>query len=324
MESHLSMNKGISIVICCYNSAWVICRTLEALKEQRFSEPVPFEVILVDNCCTDETVEIANKTMHGCDIDFRIVEECIPGLANARRRGINEAKYEYVVYCDDDNILCSDYVSTMASILDNNPNVGAAGGRSIAEFCAEPAEIVKEHLECYAVGSQLGHVDWLWGAGLALRTAMVRDIYDNQKCYMIGRKGSELLSGDDSELVMSVVLRGYKVFATDDIYLTHVLNANRLTEEYFHRLYKGLTIPGPAFGIMHAVIDGTKYKDAVKDYIYWYKRLFKYSLLRWKPNADLKAKMAYDNLESFRYWGFLRLYRIYYQWKKIKNAMAQQ
>lgn len=314
------MSRGISVVICCYNSAWVIKRTLDALKEQRFKTPISYEVVLVDNRCTDDTVTVAEDTMKGSEIDFHIVREDNPGLANARRRGIKEVKYEYVLYCDDDNLLCPDYVSTMVELLDSMPQVGAVGGKGIAEFEAEPAEIVKENLGCYAVGSQTEHEDWLWGAGLTLRTALVRDVYENQKCYLMGRKGKELLSGDDSELVLSMVLRGYKVFATDDVYYKHVLKSERLTEEYFYRLNEGLVVPIPVFDVMRAVINNKSFFDSINEYIYYFKREIKYSLLFWKPLSRKKREEASSNLKSFRYWGVMRLYDIYYHWKRIKNT----
>lgn len=324
MGSRLLMNRGISVIICCYNSAWVIRRTLEALKEQRFKSPVPYEIVLVDNKCTDNTVEVAEDAMKDCKVNFHIVKEDTPGLANARRKGIKEVNYEYVLYCDDDNLLCPSYVSTMVKLLDSMPDVGAIGGKGIAEFETEPAEIVKENLGAYAVGSQTEHENWLWGAGLTLRTALVRDVYDNQKCYLMGRKGKELLSGDDTELVMSMILRGYKVFATDDVYYTHVLKAERLTEEYFYRLNEGLTLPLPVFEIMRAVIYGHKFYNTIQGYLELYKRHIKYHILWWKPNAKIKSQNALNELSSFRKWGLFQLYSIYCQWNKIKRQTAQK
>ena len=313
------MKRGISVIICCYNSAWIIRRTLQALKEQRLPTGFPYEVLLVDNGCTDETVAIATETMKNGGVDFRIITENTPGLANARRRGVKEVKYEYVIFCDDDNILCPDYVFSMVGIFDEKPEVGAAGGKGVAEFETEPAEIIKEHIECYAVGSQKEHEDWLFGAGLALRTLEVRDVYQNQRCVLMGRKGSELLSGDDSELVLSMVLRGYKICAMDGIWYTHVLKAERLTEEYFNRLYAGLVLPFPVFDVMRAAIYDRKFTCAIRDFLYYYKRAAKYRILFWKPNAYHKRREAYEKMKPFRYWGIFQLYRIFRQWKRIKK-----
>lgn len=318
------MERGISVIICCYNSAWIIRRTLESLKEQRFPVPLPYEILLVDNKCTDDTIAIAEEVMKDGLVDFSIIKEDKPGLAYARRKGIREAKYEYVIYCDDDNLLCPDYVSTVASIFDKMPKVGAIGGRGIAEFEIEPAAIVKKHLACYAVGSQLEHKNWLWGAGLALRTELVKDIYNNQKCYLVGRKGHQLLSGDDSELVMSIVLRGYKTIALDEIFYIHVLKAERLSEEYFHRLFKGLTLPHPVLGTLQAVINNIRFRDAIKEYTHFIKRYVKYWILWWKPLSKQKRELALKETENYRYWGIIRLHRMYRQWVAIKRKWHSQ
>ena len=86
------MERGVSVIICCYNSAWIIQRTLESLKTQRFRFSIPYEIVLVDNKCTDNTVAIAEDTMENGEIDFKIVRENKPGLANARRKGIKEKR----------------------------------------------------------------------------------------------------------------------------------------------------------------------------------------------------------------------------------------
>jgi len=317
------MHKGVSVIICCYNSAWVIRRTLETLIAQRSISDVPYEIILVDNKCTDNTVSVAQDIMEGRPVDFRIIREEKPGLVYARRRGIWEAKYEYVIYCDDDNLLCPEYVSTVVALFEKMPSVGAIGGKGIAEFEIEPAAIVKEHLEYFAVGSQLEHKNWLWGAGLALRTELVKDIYNNQKCYLVGRKGNKLLSGDDAELVMSIVLRGYKTYPLDDISYTHVLRADRLSEEYFHRLNKGLNLTHPVLGLLQAVINDIGFRDAIQEYINFIKRYIKYSFLWWKPLSKQKRELALKETENYRYWGTLRLHRMYRQWVAIKRKWTE-
>lgn len=314
------MNRGISVVICCYNSAWVIRRALEALKGQKLDSSIPYEIVLVDNRCTDDTVAVAEETMQGVDVDFRVVREDNPGLANARRKGIREVKYEYVIYCDDDNLLCPDYVATMVNVLDGMPDVGAVGGRGVPEFEVEPATVVKENLECYAVGSQLEHKDWLFGAGLALRTSLVRDVYDNQECYLMGRRGKELLAGDDSELVLSMVLRGYKVYATDAVWFTHVLKAERLTETYYYRLYDGFQLSSPVIEAMRAAIYETGFREILKDYHRCCKDFLKYSILRRHSGAYGKRNGAKDRIKRIDFWGLNRLYKIYRSCLRIKNA----
>lgn len=313
------MSQGISIIICCYNSAWIIERTLAAIKVQVLPLDLDWEVVLVDNNCSDDTIDIARQTMQDSDIDFTVVTEPNPGLANARRKGVDTVKYDIVLYCDDDNILCPDYVYTMYDIMRSDEQIGAAGGKGIAEFMAKPGNEVLKRITGYAIGSQLdGRTDWLFGAGVTLRTELVRDVYYNQHCYLIGRKGDLLLSGDDTELVMSMVNRGYRIYPTDDVYYTHVLKANRLTDEYCIRMHEGFVLPGIAIESMRAAMYETgfrpiagKYRKLWENYII--------TFFRWSPNAKIVREANMKTIKNYNFWGIFTLYKIYREWKKIHD-----
>ena len=55
------VTPGVSVVVCCYNSADVIIPTMTALSRQDVPHGIGFEVLLVDNNCTDNTVQLALK-----------------------------------------------------------------------------------------------------------------------------------------------------------------------------------------------------------------------------------------------------------------------
>ena len=48
----------VSVIIPCYNASSYIQKCLQALEEQSFQD---FEVILVDDCSTDETISYIEK-----------------------------------------------------------------------------------------------------------------------------------------------------------------------------------------------------------------------------------------------------------------------
>ena len=309
------MNEGVSVIICCYNSDWIIARTLSALKKQIMPPGLKWEILLVDNNCVDNTVQIAQETMSDSIIPFRVVKEIVPGLLNARKKGVAEAKYSILVYCDDDNLLSSDYIRTMYEIMRDNPVIGAVGGLGIPEYETSPDKIVMDNPWDYALGSQKGHKDWLFGAGVTLRTEIVRDIYSNQKMYLTGRCGNRLLSGDDSELILSVVLRGYKIYPTDAVSFTHVLKSSRLTKEYYLKMKEGLVLPIPAFTTMRAAIGGIPFIRVVRIYLGLY--------ISWLVNFFLtnkeKRNYAQETIRLWKFWGIGKLYSIYNEWSRIKR-----
>jgi len=51
-------NISISVIICCYNSAKRLPKTIEHIFEMENNE-AQIEVIIVDNCSTDATAELA-------------------------------------------------------------------------------------------------------------------------------------------------------------------------------------------------------------------------------------------------------------------------
>ena len=311
---------GVSVIICCYNSGWVIARCLEALKKQRLPSSFNWEVILVDNNCTDDTVCVAESCMDGSGIDFRVVKECEPGLANARVKGILGIKCKYVVFCDDDNLLCPNYLHYVYSKFESDSKIGAIGGRGIPEFECEPDPRILPKLEGYAIGSQVMHKNWLFGAGMALRTAVVRDVYDNQKRYLVGRKGAELLSGDDSELAYSIVLRGYRTFPTDDISYVHVLRANRLTWDYCQKMWHGFDSAEGPLMMMRLVLGGGRFLNFAKQYIRLHLAYAKWVLLFWRPNACAVRENCRTVIARINYWGIIKLYFIYREWSRMKRC----
>src|SRR6187402_3359199 len=97
------VTEGISVIICCYNSALRIEKTLDHLAAQAVND-ISWEIILVDNASVDNTAEIArafwNKN-HADKVILNIVTEYKPGLSSARLTGVSASAYEYLILCDD-------------------------------------------------------------------------------------------------------------------------------------------------------------------------------------------------------------------------------
>jgi glycosyltransferase involved in cell wall biosynthesis len=87
------MKDGVSVVICCYNSADKISQALTCLQEQEYDQSILWEVILVDNASDDNTAIVARQIWKHLEIPLRILNESQKGLSNARKKGINESNY---------------------------------------------------------------------------------------------------------------------------------------------------------------------------------------------------------------------------------------
>lgn len=311
------MKDGISIIICCYNSEWIIKRCIKALIDQKFTSKIPWEIILVNNASTDNTVSIANDILKKTSIDFSIIDEKTPGLLSARKCGVRYAKYSYIIFCDDDNLLCNNYVESMYFAMDANQQIGVYGGRGIAEFESNPEDIVKSYLPSYATGSQAENVvnNGLYGAGICLRKDILTKIYKEHDFLLTGRCGEKLLAGDDSEMVKAIILAGYKIKNNDDLTFTHVLPAKRLTYSYLCDMMAGFGLSSPVLYIYGLCINKQSFNEIYKYYIISILKLTLYFFLKFKPSINIKYTYLLNQVKGVHYWKISKLKTLYNKFK---------
>ena len=240
--------SGVSVVVCCHNSAARLAPTLAHLAAQQIPEGVAFEVVLIDNASSDDTAHAARRLWpEDCPFPLRIVEEPNLGLLNARQRGILEARFEFVSFVDDDNWVCPDWVHIVHDVLSNDPRLVACGGPSEGVFEVQPPDWLRAYQGNYAIGEQYDHAGdvtdrptVLWGAGMSLRKSAWLGLRESGfKSYLTGRSGDGLTSGEDHELCLRLVLSGWRLRYDPRLRLRHFMPAGRTTWAYFRRLYRG-------------------------------------------------------------------------------------
>lgn len=94
------MSPKISVIMPCFNSANFISESIESILKQTFSD---FELILIDDGSTDESLEIIRQYQQ---VDSRVVvvEKENTGPADSRNRGVFESKGEWIAILDSDDI----------------------------------------------------------------------------------------------------------------------------------------------------------------------------------------------------------------------------
>lgn len=244
-------SQGVSVIICCYNSTARLYETLRHLSLQKVPGNFSWEVILVNNASTDNTVEFANevwKSFNRNDTNFRIVEEGQPGQMFARKKGINEAAYESIIFCDDDNWLGEEYVFYAHKTLIENEEIGAAGGQNLPVTDADKyPDWWEPYKDKYALGipakqsGDVSHRGFVLGAGLVTRKALFLQAFDDKYPSLLnGRNGESLSTGDDFEYCKRILLWGYKLYYEQKLVLKHFIPKERLTVSYRDRLMQGI------------------------------------------------------------------------------------
>ncbi len=92
--------KTIGVIVPNYNSGTYIKRCLDSLLEQEYKVN---EIIVVDDCSTDESKKIVKEYTEKNDNIILLENEKNMGVSYSRNRGIENAKSEYIMFCDSDD-----------------------------------------------------------------------------------------------------------------------------------------------------------------------------------------------------------------------------
>ena len=252
------MTPELTVVIPTHNpDVSRLRRTLGGLRAQNLAAD-RWETVLIDNA-SPEPIN-ADMLSDSAQKNLRVACEPQLGLTAARRRGLTEARAPLMVLVDDDNVLAPDYLSRVIRLFAEHPRLGAAGGKSLPEFETMPEPWTKEFFpllalrdpgESPAIATTLTPPGAMRreypadaapiGAGMALRREAVAAWLDASSLMPISdRRGAELTSGGDNDIVFTLLEHGWHVGYFPELSLTHLIPSARLAPDYLARLNRGI------------------------------------------------------------------------------------
>ena len=125
------MNDLITVIIPAYNGEKYIKETIDGIKAQNLNT----EIIVVDDCSTDNTVAIASAA--GCHV---IRHTSNKGQVIGKNTGIRAAQGNYIVFNDQDDIMREGTLSRLLQELKSDPTAAAVMAKSL-DFLSPDATI---------------------------------------------------------------------------------------------------------------------------------------------------------------------------------------
>lgn len=115
----MSSSPKVSVILPIYGVEEFIGECVDSLVAQTFSD---FEVVCIDDGSPDRSVEVAREHI-GDDARFRFFAQENAGLSAARNHGLREARGDYLLFLDSDDLLVPQalellYVTARADDLD--------------------------------------------------------------------------------------------------------------------------------------------------------------------------------------------------------------
>jgi len=118
----MSVSPTVSVIMAAYNGAALIPETVASLQAQTLAD---FEVVIVDDCSTDETRDVLRAID---DPRFRIIEAAVnQGPVRARNSAVAHARGRYLAGLDQDDLCMPERFARQVAYLDANPDTVLIG-----------------------------------------------------------------------------------------------------------------------------------------------------------------------------------------------------
>jgi len=237
----------VSVAICTWNRAALLDQTLTRLRALRIPAGVFWELLVVNNRCTDATDAVLAR--HQPLLPLRRLYEEQQGLSHARNAALRAAQGDLLLFTDDDVLVDPDWLTAHVAAAQRWPDATYFGGPIEPWFEQEPPRWIQENLAALAptyallrpdtaermlVGTEAGSGPY--GANMGFRLARMREIAFDPR---LGRAGADFLSGDDTEMMRRLTELGHQGVWVGRARVRHFIPAERLTTAFVAQWFRG-------------------------------------------------------------------------------------
>jgi glycosyltransferase involved in cell wall biosynthesis len=235
----------LTVAICTWNRAKLLDQTLDRMRSLVLPAGVMWELLVVDNNCTDETPGVVAN--YESSLPVRRIIEPKQGHSNARNCAIDQAAGEYLIWTDDDVLVEPDWLASYAAAFCRWPDTAYFGGRIEPWFEAHPPTWVTDnlrHLQGMLVIRDLGPEErpfatgeQPFGANMAFPLAVQKRFrYDPA----LGKVKAGNILADETELFRRIRRDGLSGVWVPSAAVNHFVTKNRVTRTFAKDYYTGI------------------------------------------------------------------------------------
>jgi len=277
----------ISIVVPTYNRSALLQRALLSLFSQRANR-LNFEIVVIDNNSSDNTSETVAALESNSPVRLRWKRETRQGNAYARNAGIDEAEAPIIAFLDDDVVADENWVQTIKTTFDRDPQIAFVGGRVLPLWDSEPPSwLTSSHWAPLALldyGKEERPIAGQTPPGLLTANIGVRrEVFDEVGKFSpdLQRVKGDIGSMEDHEFLLRMCRSGKSGMYLPDLITRAAVEPERMTKAYHRRWHRG---HGRFYAIMHdaewersrfrlAGVPGHLYKQTAQQAVMWCARV---------------------------------------------------
>jgi glycosyltransferase involved in cell wall biosynthesis len=244
----MAANLRITTAICTWNRSSLLSATLLSLQRLKIPPGIEWEVLIVNNRCTDDTDEVIKRFADSLPI--RLLHEKQQGLSNARNCAVAAAKGDYILWTDDDAIVDPNWLIAYVNAFQTWPQAALFGGPIKLKMEGSPPAWLTEMLFDESFASIYAHCDLSnlpvklnsrtlipYGPNLCIRMREQQKLRYNPH---LGRCGKEQIRGEETDVVRTILDSGAEGWWVPDAIVHHVITQDIQTQAHLRRYYIGL------------------------------------------------------------------------------------
>ena len=115
---------GISIILATYNRKNLIEKAINSILNRKTSYDINYEIVVAVDGSTDGTYDFL-KVRYKNELSAKIItiiELEHKGQSHARNQGVAHARYDWICYVDDDNVVKDNFLDVFYQAIINNPD----------------------------------------------------------------------------------------------------------------------------------------------------------------------------------------------------------
>ena len=221
----------VSVVMSNYNG-YRLDLVQESLPAILANDYPNLEVILIDNCSTDETVRYVLKKFSNHP-KFRLIQNPFNMYSQGLNLGVKNATGKYVAFFNNDAFVDNGYFQTFINFLEKHPKVALAQGKLVSYFDHNIIDSTGETMDGFGNNFTIGQ-----GQDAKLSFNQTADILSvSGSCSMMRRSIIESvglfdedygIGYEDMDMALRCWLKGYQILYFPDAIAYHKRGATDL------------------------------------------------------------------------------------------------
>lgn len=203
----------VSVVIPAHNEEQYIGCCIASLKRQTYPKNL-FEIILVDNNSSDQTINIAQN------LGIKVLEKPTGNVGSVRNEGVRHAQGEIIAFLDGDCIAPTRWIEEGVRLLGLSPHTAFGGAYLLRDkpfWCERFWLLEDKHLPKSLLGGSI---------------FILKEVFNN-----VGMFREDLTSGEDTQLSDDLILRNYKVSINNSLSVVHLGNPTKLSTFFKRQIW---------------------------------------------------------------------------------------